>query len=147
MAFSSSGWYVLNIIDVFDATQLALDFSLTTHKWALYTNSLTPDFSANSAYSSTNEVANGNGYTTGGKDLTGLSPTVTESPSSVMKYDMNDIAWTSASFTARGAILYADALAGDNLIVGMAFGADYTATNGTFTIQFASGGVATIDLY
>jgi hypothetical protein len=46
--------------------------------------------------------------------------------------------------TAFGAKLYADALAGDNLLVGMWFNGSFTSTAGTFTIQFAAGGVYTI---
>lgn len=143
MAFASSGLYVVNWIDILDATQLAIDLSLTTHKWALYTNTLTPNFSTDQSYSATNEVS-GTGYTAGGQTIAG--PTTTESPTGTLMYDMTDEAWASSSITARGAILYADALAGNNLIVAMTFGADFTSTNGTFTIQFASGGVFTIDL-
>jgi hypothetical protein len=144
-AFSASGLYVANWIDVLDGTQLAIDLSLTTHKWALYTNTLTPNFSSDVSYSSTNEIT-GTGYTAGGKDLTGLSPTTTESPTGTLRYDHNDQSWTSATITARGAIEYAEALAGNNLIVAMTFGADITSTAGAFTIQFAAGGIFTIDL-
>jgi hypothetical protein len=144
MAFTSSGLYVTNFIDILDATQLAINLSLTTHKWAMYTNTLTPNFSTDVSYSATNEVS-GTGYTAGGQTI--LSPTVTESPAGTLMYDMADQVWASpTSVTARGAILYADALGADNLIVAMTFGADFTSTAGTFTIQFASTGVFTIDL-
>lgn len=143
-AFSSSGLYVTNIIDILDATQLAIDLSLTTHKWAMYTNTLTPNFSTDSAYSATNEVS-GTGYTAGGQTI--VSPTVTESPTGSVMYDMADQVWAApTSVTARGAILYADALAGNNLIVAMTFGSDFTSTAGTFTIQFASTGVFALDV-
>jgi hypothetical protein len=146
-AFANSGMYLVNWIDILDATQLAVDLSLTTHKWALYTNTLTPDFSANSSYSATNEIS-GTNYTAGGRTIAagGGSPTVTESPTGTIMYDQNDMTWPTASFTARGGILYADALAGDNLIVAQTYGADITATAGTFTVQFASGGVLTLDI-
>jgi hypothetical protein len=144
-AFASSGLYLLNWIDILDATQLAIDTSLTTHRWAMYTNTLTPDFSANSAYSATNEVAANGNYAAGGATIG--SPTTTESPAGTLMYDMADQVWAaSTSVTARGAILYADALAGNNLIVAMTFGSDFTSTAGSFTIQFASTGVFTIDL-
>lgn len=146
-AFSSSGMYLVNWIDILDATQLAIDLSLTTHKWALYTNSLTPNFSTDQSYSATNETS-GTNYTAGGRTIAagGGSPTVTESPTGTIMYDQNDMTWPTASFTARGGILYADALAGDNLIVAQTYGADITATAGTFTVQFASGGVLTLDI-
>jgi len=146
-AFSSSGMFLVNWIDILDATQLAIDLSLSSHKWALYTNSKTPDFSADTGYNTTAEVS-GTGYTAGGRTITagGGSPTVTESPTGTLMYDQNDMTWPTATFTARGDELYADALGGDNLIVAQTFGADITATAGTFTIQFASGGVLTLDL-
>jgi hypothetical protein len=146
-AFSSSGMYLVNWIDILDATQLAIDLSLTSHKWALYTNTLTPNFSSDSAYSATNEIS-GTGYTAGGRAISvgGGSPTVTESPTGTIMYDQNDMTWPTASFTARGGIEYADALAGDNLIVAQTYGADITATAGTFTVQFNSLGVLTLDI-
>lgn len=145
MAFGSSGLFVTNWIDILDATQLAIDLSLTTHKWALYTNSKTPDFSADTAYSSTNEVS-GTGYSAGGKDLTGLSPATTESPTGTLKYTHSTISWTSSTITARGGELYADALAGDNLILALTFGADIISTAGTFALVPNAGGLLTIDL-
>jgi hypothetical protein len=143
-AFSLSGMYLVNWIDILDATQLAIDLSLTSHRWAMYTNTLTPNFSSDSAYSATNEVT-GTGYTAGGQTI--VSPTTTESPTGTLMYDMADQVWASpTSVTARGAILYADALAGNNLIVAMTFGSDFTSTAGTFTIQFNALGVLTLDL-
>jgi hypothetical protein len=143
-AFANSGLYVTNWIDILDATQLAIDTSLTSHKWAMYTNTLTPNFSTDVGYAATNEVS-GTGYTAGGQTI--VSPTTSESPSGTLMYDMADQVWAApTSVTARGAILYADALAGNNLIVAMTFGSDFTSTAGTFTIQFASTGVFTIDL-
>lgn len=143
-AFTVSGLYLLNWIDLVDATQLAIDLSLTTHKWALYTNTETPNYSTEVSYAATNEVT-GTGYTAGGQVI--VSPTTTESPAGTLMYDMADQVWASpTSVTARGAKLYADTLVGNNLIVGMTFGSDFTSTAGTFTIQFAATGVATIDL-
>lgn len=144
MAWTVSGLYVLNWIDILDATQLAIDTSLTTHKWALYNNTETPNYSTETAYATTNEVT-GTGYTAGGQVI--VSPTTTESPAGTLMYDMADQVWASpTTVTARGAKLYADALAGNNLIVGVNFGSDFTSTAGTFTIQWASTGVFTIDL-
>src|SRR3990170_2271545 len=144
----ASGLYVTNWIDVLDATQLAVDLSLTTHKWAMYTNTLTPNFSTDVSYSVTNEVS-GTGYTAGGRTIAagGGSPTTTESPAGTLMYDQNDMVWPApTSVTARGAILYADALVGDNLIVASNFGSDFTSTDGTFTIQWNALGVFTVDL-
>lgn len=144
MAWTASGLYVTNWIDLLDATQLAIDTSLTSHKIAMYTNSLTPNFSTDVSYSATNEVS-GTGYTAGGQII--VAPTTIETPTGTLTYDLDNQVWVSpTSVTARGSILYADALAGNNLIVGHNFTADFTSTAGTFTIQWATAGVFTIDL-
>ena len=136
--------YVDNYIDVLDGTQLAIDLSLTTHKWALYTDTLTPNFSTEVSYSATNEVAANGDYAAGGKTIT--SPTTTESPAGTLMYDMADQVWASpTTVTAHGGILYADVLGTNNLIVAQTFGADITSTAGTFTIAFNALGVFTID--
>jgi len=143
-AFSASGLYVDNWVDILDATQLAIDTSLTTHKWALYLDALSPNYSTDTAYSATSE-SSGTGYTAGGQTI--VSPTTTESPAGTLTYDMADQVWAApTTTTAHGSILYADALAGNQLICGMTFGADYTSTAGTFTIQFNSLGVFYFDL-
>lgn len=145
-AFSASGFYVDNWIDLLDGTQLAIDLSLDSHKWAMYTDTLSPNFSTDTQYSATNEVS-GTGYTAGGMVLTGLTPTVTESPAGTLMYDHGDVVWPTADITAaHGAILYADALTNNNLIVAVTFGADFTSTDGDFTIAWAATGVFTLDL-
>lgn len=153
MALSVSGLYVANMIDVFDATQLAIDLSLATHKIALLSASATANFSTDVSWSSTNEVS-GTGWASGGIALsaaaaggTSTSPTNTESPTGTQMYDMGDISVASTTLTgAAAARIYADALAGDNLIVLVYFGGStYSTVNGTFGIQWAATGVFTID--
>lgn len=150
----ASGLYVANFIDILDATQLAIDLSLTTHKLALYNSTKTPNFSTDVGYSATNEVS-GTGWAAGGVALsaaaagaTSTAPTVTESPTGTLMYDMtNDVSVASTTLTnAAGVLLYADALAGDNAIVMVNFGSNFSTVNGTFGIQWAAGGVFNIDL-
>ena len=148
MAVTASGLFVPTFIDVFDTTQLALDLDLETHKVAMFTNSITPNFSTDTAYGvapyNANEVS-GTGYTSGGTVLTGT--TVTESPTGSLMWDATDTSWTTSTITnARCALIYADALAGNNAIVLINFGADYSTSAGTFTIQWASAGIFAIDL-
>lgn len=153
MAVTASGLYLANFVDVLDATQLAIDLSLTSHKIALLSNSATPNFSTDASWNSTNEVS-GTGWASGGVALSAAaagasstSPTLTESPTGTMMYDMNDISVATTTLTnARAARIYADALAGDNLIVLINFGADYSTVAGTFAITWAAGGVFNIDL-
>jgi hypothetical protein len=149
----ASGLYVANFIDVLDATQLAIDLSLTSHRLALYNNTHAPNFDTDTAYTATNEVS-GTGWAAGGVLLsaaaaggTSAAPTLTVAPTGTMMYDMNDVSVAGTTLTnARGVMLYADALAGNNAIVLVNFGADYSTNNGVFGIQWASTGVFAIDL-
>lgn len=114
----------------------------------MFTNSITPNFSTDTAYGvapyNANEVS-GTGYTAGGTALTGTA--VSESPAGTLMWDASDVSWTTSTISAaRCALIYADALAGNNAIVLVNFGADYSTSAGTFTIQWASGGIFTIDL-
>lgn len=149
MAFPASGLFVATFVDALDTTQLALDLDLETHKVALFLNALTgADLTTDTAYGvgawASNEVANGNGYTTGGVALTGT--TFVHTAAGVVVWDAStDPSWAAATFTARGALYYADALAGNNAIMAQTFGADITATAGTFLITLAAGGIFSID--
>ena len=108
-----------------------------TYKLALYTSSKTVSASDPTAYNTTNQVADGNGYSTGGATL--ANPSVTGGSSASTAFvDFDDVSFTSASFTARFAQIYrSDASAPtNNSVLVLDFGGDFTATNGTFTIQF-----------
>jgi hypothetical protein len=107
------------------------DLDTDTIKIALYTSSATLGAST-TTYSSTNEVASGSGYTTGGNTLAGASITSSGTTAFV---DFTDTTWTSASFTARGALIY-NSSKSDKAIAVLDFGADKTSTNGDFVVQF-----------
>jgi len=104
---------------------------------ALYTSSATLNATTD-GYITTNEVANGNGYTTGGEAL--ASKAVGENSTSGV-FDAADPEWTSATFTARGALIYNKTL-GDassnarGAIAILDFGGDFTVSGGTFKIVF-----------
>jgi hypothetical protein len=72
MAVTASGLYVTNFIDILK-NDTAIDLAADSLKVALLTNSITPDFDADTAYSATNEVS-GTGYSAGGAAL--AAPTV-----------------------------------------------------------------------
>ena len=107
------------------------DITSDTIKCALFTSSASLAAST-TAYSTSNEVANGNGYSTGGVTLG--SAAVATSGTTVY-IDFADPSWTSATFTANGALIYNSSNSNKAICV-LAFGGDYTVTNGTFTITF-----------
>ena len=104
---------------------------------ALYTSSATLNATTD-GYITANQVANGNGYTTGGVAL--ASKAVTENSTSGV-FDADDPQWTSATFTARGALIYNKSL-GDTTsnargaIAILDFGGDFSVSGGTFRIVF-----------
>ena len=77
MAVTASGLYVANLVDALDASQLAFDLSLDTHKLALFNNSITPNFTTDTAYGvapyDANEVS-GTGWAAAGVFYIDLTP-------------------------------------------------------------------------
>jgi hypothetical protein len=147
MAITASGLYVATFVDVLDTTQLALDLDLETHKGALFSNSITPNFTSDTAFGvspyDANEVT-GTNWAAGGVALTGTTFT---GASGTATFDATDVSVASTTLTnARGYLLYADALAGNNAIVLVNFGADYSTSNGTFAITWNASGIFTVDL-
>jgi hypothetical protein len=76
-----------------------------------------------------------------------VTPTVTD-VSGTLKYTFtNAVSVATTTLTnARGLIMYADALASDNNIFAVTFGADYSTVAGTFGITPHANGLFTIDL-
>ena len=103
-----------------------------TFKIALYTSSATLG-ATTTAYSATNEVA-GTGYTAAGNTLTiSANPASTGTTAFL---DFADTTWSTATITARGALIYL-ANGGTNPAVAVLdFGSDKTSTAGDFTIVF-----------
>ena len=103
-----------------------------TFKLALYTNSASFN-AATTAYTTGNEVSNSGTYSAGGGTLSKVTPT---SSGTTALTDFANLNFTSASITARGALIYNDSASGDPTVAVLDFGADKTSTSGTFTIQF-----------
>jgi len=103
-----------------------------TFRLALYTSSATLNKST-TAYTTSNEVANGNGYTTKGIALTNVTPALS---GDTAVCDFANVSFTSASFTANGCLIFNDTAANDPSVCSIAFGGDKTVTSGTFTIEF-----------
>jgi hypothetical protein len=150
MAVTASGLFVATFVDALDTTQLALDLDLETHKTALFSNTITPDFdaaAASAAYGAgvfaSNEVS-GTGWSAGGVALAGTTFT---GASGTATFDATDVSQASTTLTnARCALIYADALAGNNAIVLINFGGDYSTVSGTFAITWNASGIFTLDL-
>jgi hypothetical protein len=107
-----------------------------TFKIALYDNNASFDASTTD-YTTTNEVSASGSYTAGGGTLTNVTPTTSGTTAFT---DFDDITFTSATITARGALIYntttgAGTGTTDTVVV-LDFGADKTSTSGDFQIAF-----------
>ena len=109
-----------------------------TFKIALYDSDATLGAST-TAFSTSEEITNtsGTAYTSGGATLTSVTP-VADSTTAVC--DFSDVSFSSASFTANGALIYNTTTDGGSgttdAVCVIAFGGDKTASNGTFKIEF-----------
>lgn len=114
------------------------DFRVTggdTFKLALYTNSASFT-AATTAYTATNEVAASGSYSAGGGTLTNSNPTASGTTAFT---DFADLTFTSATITARGALIYNTTPTHtytNPVVVVLDFGSDRTSTAGDFTIVF-----------
>lgn len=90
-------------------------------------------------YTTDNELATTGGYTQGGMTLT--TKAVTEAATT--KWDADDVAWTSATFSAFHAVIY-DSTASNDLIASIDFGGEKAVAAGTFTIQWDANGIITL---
>ena len=131
---------LLNGIHAFSTTVARGNTNADSFKLALYTSSASLG-AGTTAYTTSNEVS-GTGYTAAGETLT--SPAVALS-STTAYIDLANATWSTSSFTANGALIYrSDGSAPTNdAVCVIAFGGDYTSTNGTFTIQFPAAAAST----
>lgn len=116
------------------------DFDLAngdTFKIALYDNNASFT-AATTAYTASNEVS-GTGYSAGGGALTNVDPT---SSGTTALTDFQDETFSTATITARGALIYnttpntASISVSNPSVVVLDFGSDKTSTAGDFTIVF-----------
>ena len=94
---------------------------------------------ATTAYTTTGEVANSGSYSAGGSAL----PNVNPATSGTTGYtDFADISFTTATITARGALIYNDTNS-DKAVCALDFGGNKTSTAGTFTVAFPAAAAST----
>jgi hypothetical protein len=102
-----------------------------TFRMALYTDSASFT-AATTAYTSSNEIT-GTNYTAKGEALTNVDPTTSGTTALT---DFGNVSWSTATFSAMGAMIFNDSHASDAAVLILDFGALKTATAGTFTVAF-----------
>ena len=113
-----------------------------TFKLALYDNNASFT-AATTDYTTSNEVSASGSYSAGGGTLTNVSPTTSGTTAFC---DFADLTFTSATITARGALIYNTTTNGgsgttDSIVV-LDFGSDKASTAGDFQIVFPTADAA-----
>jgi hypothetical protein len=111
---------------------------------SLHTSTYVPNQDTDEFYDDvTDEVANGNGYTTGGEVIANMAVTY-DADTNTIKIDGDDVTWTSSTITARVAVIYVDTgTASTSPLIGyIDFGEDKSSNNGDFKIQWHADGIA-----
>lgn len=124
----------------------SIDLDTDTIKVALVTSTYTPDQDAHDFFDDvTNEVV-GTGYTAGGASLANKAVTADNTDNEGV-FDADDVAWTTSTITARGAVLYKSTGTASTsaLIAYLDFGSDKISTAGTFTIQWNAEGILNLN--
>lgn len=140
-------WYGLGLQYLLDTP---LDLETATVKLALVTDAYTPnrdtddfrdDFTAS-------EVANGNGYTTGGETLTNVLWSY-DAASDQVRLDCDNVTWTfTASKTWRYGVVYVDTGGADStdpLIALLTWDSNQTVST-AYTLQIDTAGLLYIDV-
>ena len=84
------------------------------------------------AFTTTGEIASSGSYATGGGSLTRVDPNTSGTTAFT---DFADLSFTTATITARGALIY-NSSDSNKAVAALDFGGNKTSTSGTFTIQF-----------
>lgn len=155
MTVEGHGLYVPTLVGML-ANTLAVDLTDPANKWALFSDSVTPQYATDTAYGAgqyaSNEVT-GTNWPAGGVAVsaaavggTSQTPTVSAvaTPTYVgLKVDMANLSVAGVQVDgARLLQLYAAGLAGDNAILAFDLGAD-RYVDGLFEVRFAEAGVFT----
>jgi hypothetical protein len=120
----------------------AVDLDTDTIHVALVTSAYTPNIDTHDFFNDVTNEVTGTGYTAGGQALASKTVTV-DTTNDRGVFDSADPSWTTATITARAAVLYkkrGGASSADELIGYWDFGADIVSTAGTFTIAVNANG-------
>lgn len=123
-----------------DIVQGGQNLATDTLKMALYTAYATLNPST-TVYSTDNEIS-GTGYTAGGNVITGVTIS-TDATNNIVYINFNNVSWSGANFTARGALIYNTTRSNKSVAV-LDFGSDklFTAANNTVTMPVNSASTA-----
>ena len=111
-----------------------------SYKMALYDANATLDQNTanytSKAGTGNNELAAANGYNTAGAAMANYTVALNGTGANITAcLTFNNVTWGTASFTARGCMIYNDTLAGKNTVAVFDFGNNITGGGGNFTVN------------
>lgn len=123
-----------------------IDLDTDTIKVMLVTSTYVPDIDTHEDRADVTNEVSGTGYTAGGATL--ASKTVTkDTTDNEGVFDGADVTWSTATITARGAVIYKSTgvAANDLLICYLDFGSDQSSSAADFTIAWNAEGLINLN--
>jgi hypothetical protein len=121
-----------------------VDLNSDTFKAVL--SNTAPDQAAHDELADITEIANGNGYTTGGVTLSNVTWAETAGGSGIWQWSADDFSWTASGGsigTFRYVVIYSDTSTGDKLLLYVDYGTTLDITTGnTFLVDVQASGLA-----
>lgn len=147
MAIIASGLYGLTLEKMTNDT-LGQSIEAETHKGLLVTDSEAPNFDTHDFRNDITAECTGTGYTAGGTTLTTTEVTVASPSAGVMKFDHDDVSWSSSSIAGVMALVgYTNvgSTATDQLHYLLDFVTAVTTSSGLLLVTIAANGVWNLD--
>lgn len=130
-------WYGNGLLNVAKGN---IDLDTDTFKIMLTTSTYTPDQDADDFRNDVTNEVSGTGYTAGGATLSGVSVTY-DSASNQVRIAWTDPTWSTATITARTAVIYKSrggASSADELLAYCTESGNVSSTAATFTVDLAA---------
>lgn len=119
---------------------------LDSHSFKAVLSNVAPVQATGSLLADITQIANGNGYTTGGVALTSVTYTESGAGTGIWVWTSADFSWTASGGSMadfRYVVIYDDTAAGDPLVLYIDYGSTLTITSGsTFTADVQTAGLA-----
>lgn len=122
-----------------------IDYDTDTVKVMLCTSSYSPNQDTHQYKSDVTNEVSGTGYTAGGTTLANKTVTY-DAASNTLKLSCDNPSWASATITAHYAVFYVDTGTASTspLLCYWDFGADVSASAGTFTLTIPTSGILSL---
>lgn len=119
-----------------------IDLDTNTMKVALVTSAYTPNQDTHEDMADVTNEITGTGYSAGGATI-GSSTVTADNTDNEGVWDGADVTWTTATITARGAVIYKSTgvAANDLLVCYLDFSTDQSSSGADFTIAWNAEGI------